>query len=97
MHVPCWAVVIYSQWLYIVMWHFFWGSETHAQFFFWGGGILGCLGRSTPPAGGHAGSENNTLLPMTMTCAGLNSVTVRLSGQKLSSGNSGGGRIKKIK
>ena len=35
---------------------------------FGGGGILGCLGRPTPPPGGRAGSENNTLLPMTMTC-----------------------------
>ena len=34
---------------------------------FWGG-ILGCLGRPTPPPGGRAGSENDTLLPMTMTC-----------------------------
>ena len=33
-----------------------------------GGGILGCLGRPTPPPGGRAGSENDTLLPMTMTC-----------------------------
>ena len=33
-----------------------------------GGGILGCLGRPTPPPGGRAGSENNTLLPMTMIC-----------------------------
>ena len=32
------------------------------------GGILGCLGRPTTPPGGRAGSENNTLLPMTMTC-----------------------------
>ena len=30
--------------------------------------ILGCLGRPTPPPGGRAGSENNTLLPMTMIC-----------------------------
>ena len=47
-----------------------WGSETHANknLFFGGGGILGCLGRPTPPPGGRAGSENNTLLPMTMTC-----------------------------
>ena len=48
-----------------------WGSETHANknlFFGGGGGILGCLGRPTPPPGGRAGSENNTLLPMTMTC-----------------------------
>ena len=29
---------------------------------------MGCLGRPTPPPGGHAGSENDTLLPMTMTC-----------------------------
>ena len=33
-----------------------------------GGGILGCLGRPTPPPGGRSGSENDTLLPMTMTC-----------------------------
>ena len=47
-----------------------WGSETHAQnnLFLGGGGILGCLGRPTPPPGGRAGSENDTLLPMTMTC-----------------------------
>ena len=38
--------------------------------FFRGGGILGCLGRPTPhaPPGSRAGSENDTLLPMTMTC-----------------------------
>ena len=47
-----------------------WGSETHANknLFFGGGGILGCLGRPTPPPGGRAGSENDTLLPMTMIC-----------------------------
>ena len=46
-----------------------WGSETHAnKKYFSGGGILGCLGRPTPPPGVRAGSENNTLLPMTMTC-----------------------------
>ena len=45
-----------------------WGSETHAKYFFSMGGILGCLGRPTPPPGGRAGSENDTLLPMTMTC-----------------------------
>ena len=48
---------------------FSWGSETHAnKNLFFGGGILGCLGRPTPPPGGRAGSENNTLLPMAMTC-----------------------------
>ena len=52
-----------------------------------GGGILGCLGRPTPPPGGRAGSENDTLLPMAMTCDRLNSGAVRLGGQKLSSGN----------
>ena len=31
-------------------------------------GCLGCLGHPTPPPGGRAGSENDTLLPMTMTC-----------------------------
>ena len=49
-----------------------WGSETHAKkIIFGGGGILGCLGRPTPPPGGRggrAGLENDTLLPMTMTC-----------------------------
>ena len=48
-----------------------WGSETHANknlFFGGGGGGLGCLGRPTPPPGGRAGSENDTLLPMTMIC-----------------------------
>ena len=48
-----------------------WGSETHAIYFYFlegGGGILGCLGCPTPPTGGRAGSENDTLLPMTMTC-----------------------------
>ena len=47
------------------------GSETHANknlFFGGGGGFWGCLGRPTPPPEGRAGSENNTLLPMTMTC-----------------------------
>ena len=47
-----------------------WGSETHANknLFFGGGGILGCLGRPTPPPGGRAGSESDTLLPMAMIC-----------------------------
>ena len=38
------------------------------KIYFSGGGILGCLGRPTPPPGGRAGSENDTLLPMTMIC-----------------------------
>ena len=38
------------------------------KIFFGGGGNLGCLGRPTPSPGGRAGSENDTLLPMTMTC-----------------------------
>ena len=42
-----------------------WGSETHAKKI---RGGLGCLGRPTPPPGGRAGSENDTFLPMTMTC-----------------------------
>ena len=48
-----------------------WGLKTEKKFFFpysGGGGILGCLGRPTPPPGGRAGSENDTLLPMAMTC-----------------------------
>ena len=36
--------------------------------YFSGGGGFGCLGRPTPPPGGCAGSENDTLLPMTMIC-----------------------------
>ena len=46
----------------------FWGLGGGVQV---GGGILGCLGclgRPTPPPGGRAGSENDTLLPMTMIC-----------------------------
>ena len=45
-----------------------WGLKTHANknLFFGGGG--GILGRPTPPPGGRAGSENDTLLPMTMIC-----------------------------
>ena len=30
--------------------------------------IIGVFGAPTPPAGGRAGSENDTHLPMTMTC-----------------------------
>ena len=55
------------------------------------GGILGCLGRPTPPPGGRAGSENDTLLPLAIT----HDRPKFLGGQKLSSGNLGGGRIKK--
>ena len=69
-----------------------WGSETHAKKKnFGGGGILGCLGRPTPPPGGRAGSENDTLLPMTMICDRLKFWSGP-AGQKLSSGNLG--RIK---
>ena len=45
----------------------FWNACKQKFIFRWGG-ILGCLGRPTPPPGGRAGSENNTLLPMTMIC-----------------------------
>ena len=46
-----------------------WGPKTQKKkIIFRGGGILGCLGRPTPPPGGRAGSENDTLLPMTMIC-----------------------------
>ena len=48
----------FSQ-MFLGFWNLFFGG---------GGGILGCLGRPTPPPGGRAGSENNTLLPMTMIC-----------------------------
>ena len=52
---------------------FFWrfktpGEDVFAKKKFGGGRILGCLGRPTPPPGARAGSENDTLLPMTMTC-----------------------------
>ena len=38
------------------------------KFFFGGGGDFGVFGAPTPPPGGRAGSENDTLLPMTMIC-----------------------------
>ena len=41
---------------------FSWGLKTPKKNW---GGILGCLVRPTPPPGGHAGSENDTLLHMT--------------------------------
>ena len=44
------------------------GVEFLSSWYFFLGVILGCLGRPTPPPGGHAGSGNDTLLPMTMTC-----------------------------
>ena len=44
------------------------GSETRAIFFFFRGGAdFGVFG-APPPPGGRAGSENDTLLPMTITC-----------------------------
>ena len=43
-------------------------SRTHYRACEEEGGILGCLRHPTPPPGGRAGSENDTLLPMTMTC-----------------------------
>ena len=43
-------------------------KRMQTKIYFSGGGILGCLGRPTPPPGGRAGSENDTLLPMTMIC-----------------------------
>ena len=46
----------------------FWNACKQKFIFRGGGGVLGCLGRPTPPPGGRAGSENNTLLPMTMIC-----------------------------
>ena len=46
----------------------FWNACKQKFIFRGGGGILGCLGRPTPPPGGRAGSENDTLLPMTMIC-----------------------------
>ena len=54
------------------------------------------FGAPHAPTGGRAGSENDTLLPMTMTCDRLKFWNSRLGGQKLLSGNLGGGRIKKI-
>ena len=64
--------------------------QTKIYFSGGGGGYLGCLGRPTPPPGGRAGSENNTLLPMTMICDRLKFWSgAVLGGQKLSSGNLG--------
>ena len=46
-----------------------WGSKTHAnKNLFSGGGDFGVFGGPTPPPGGRTGSENDTLLPMTMIC-----------------------------
>ena len=47
-----------------------WGSETSANknLFFGGGGDFGVFGAPHAPTRGRAGSENNTLLSMTMTC-----------------------------
>ena len=68
-------------------------KRMHKIIFFSGeGGDFGVFGAPTPPSGGRAGSENDTLLPMTMTCE-RSGPAVRLGGQKLSSGNLGGGRI----
>ena len=55
------------------------GGEKVSEFFFptkfkkkkkflGGGGILGVFGAPHAPTGGRAGSENDTLLPMAMTC-----------------------------
>ena len=44
------------------------GVLKHMHTFFFPGGGGGGLGRPRPPPGGHTGSENDTLLPMTMTC-----------------------------
>ena len=73
------------------------GSETHAnkKIFSGGGGILGCLGRPTPPPGGRAGSENDTLLPMAMTCDRLKFWSGPAWRSKVIIRNLGGGRIKK--
>ena len=60
-----------------------------------GWGFWGCLGRPTSPPGGRVGSENNTLLPMTMTHD--LSTFWNVGGPTLSYGNLGGGRIKIIK
>ena len=54
----------------------FLGSETHAQFFFFGGDF-GVFGAPHAPLGGRAGSENDTLLPMTMTCDRLKFLAVK--------------------
>ena len=44
-----------------------WGLKTLLNFFS-EGGDFGVLGAPHAPPGGRAGSENDTLLPMTMTC-----------------------------
>ena len=41
-------------------------KPTHTKF--GGGGDFGVFGVPHAPTRGHAGSENDTLLPMTMTC-----------------------------
>ena len=61
---------------------------TEKKFLRGGGGVFGAP--HAPTRGSHAGSENDTLLPM--TCDRLK---FWLGGQKLSSGNLGGRRIQK--
>ena len=45
-----------------------WGLKTQNKEFFLGGGDFWVFGAPHAPTGGRAGSENNTLLPMPMTC-----------------------------
>ena len=48
-----------------------WGLKTQKFFSllnFFGGGDFGVFGAPHAPPGGRAGSENDTLLPMAMTC-----------------------------
>ena len=81
--------------------HFFLGGKKFWRFFplqnteiafglFLVGGDFGVFGGAPRPPGGRAGSENDTLLSLTVT--GKNFRIIRLAVQKLSSGNRGDGR-----
>ena len=61
-HVSILVTALDNGWNFLVTEFLF--SQKHLP----GGGILGCLGRPTPPPGCRAGSENDTFLTMTMTC-----------------------------
>ena len=70
-------------------------------YFSGGGGFWGVWGapRPTPPPGGRAGSENDTLLPMTMICDRLKFWSGPAWRSKVipPPTSVGGGRIKKKK
>ena len=75
-----------------VGWGGSWGGGAKSCFFTNLGGDFGVFGAPHAPPGGRAGSENDTLLPLTMTRD-----RPILGGQRISSGSLGSGRIKNKK